>query len=210
MQVEIFADIESFDSGGSVDTIGEFYAALRDSFVQYIRECNPTLNTDRQADYFPVFKIQTKDDVEKAIEIITRQGEGMPKDGDPTDPADGGLAHYFQFKELEYGVRYKKIDGKWRFDNSDPVNLPSCFDMADIPIAGYDTSSMPADARALLLKFRDAYKCVLSALTDVWNNGTSLDDAIYPFMQDMTTHARALMTKDIGGGLGKYGPDFKV
>ncbi len=210
MQVEIFADIESFDSGGGVDTIGKFYAALQVSFVQYILECKPSLKTDRQVDYSPVFKIQTKDDVERAIGVISHQGEGVPKDGDPTDPTDGGLAHYFQFKELEYGVHYRNIDGKWRFDNSDPVSLPPCYDMADIPNTGYDTNSMPADARDLLVKFRESYKVVLSALTDVWNNGASLDDAIYPIMENMTTHARALMTKDIGVGLGKYGPDFKV
>ena len=210
MQIEKFADIESFDSGGDIDTIGEFYATLQASFVQYIGECKPTLKTDRQVDYAPVFKIESKEDVEKAIGIIAGQGEGKPKDDDPTDPTDGGLAHYFQFKELEFGVRYKKIGGKWQFDNSDPISLPQCYDMADIPCGGYDTSSMPADARELLVNFRDAYSLVLSTLTSVWNDGGDMFDAIYPFMGRMTTYGRVLMTKDIGADLGKYGPDFIV
>ena len=210
-QIEKFADIESFDSGGCIDTIGEFYAALQASFVEYIQECNPVLDTRRQEASW-IFKIESKEDVEKAIDIITGQGEGKPRSNDPRDPTDPskGLAHYFQFKELEFGLRYKEIGGKWQFDNSDPVAMPATFDMADIPTNGYDENILPANARDSLLKFRTAYAEVLTKLASVWNEGADLSDAIYYPMFDMTTHARALMQIDIGAGLGTYGPDFKL
>ena len=124
--------VEIFDHEDS--TIGQLYAKILDAF----KALNPEFKQDRQItgplSWLPILSLA---DVEAAINIIERQGEGSV--GEPEERR-GHLAHYFRFAEMfELNkLRQDKKTKKWAF--SEPIAFSfqkDVWPMADIPAGGY-------------------------------------------------------------------------
>jgi rubrerythrin len=159
-------------------TIGELYGTILASF----RELDPKFSQDRQVTgplaWIPILSL---DDVEKAIDIIERQGEGSI--GRPEERR-GHLAHYWRFAEMYHLQRLEKgADGKWSFGAAIDFDFDAdVWPVADVPEGGYriDEAAEP-----------DAYHLAIEA------------------MFDLEKYAKPLMQIPRPDGRGNYAPDFR-
>jgi hypothetical protein len=208
-----FTEVESYASSTSgIDTIGEFYAALASAFDSL----KPVLSLDRQVEQRnngqPWLTKLSTDDVLDAIDLVRRQGEGRPGSNDPwEDPSDHakGMGHYFQFGEFYHEKRYVQTGGVWGFTGP-AVRLPAIFNMADIPIGGYDPELMVPTAKAHLLDFRNDYVSMLDKFTEAWSvNPSAINEAVTK-MYSLGSYANALMGITLPKSSETYGPDFRI
>jgi len=213
-QVKVFMDIE-YPEGGPItvragrdfDTIGAFYASLLEAFERI----NPPLDTTNQRGEGRLKKLATLADVRWAIDLIRRQGEGSKQDQSPEDP-DGGLAHFYQFREIYVGARYVKdpMTDVWGHTGP-PVVLPEVWPMADVPKGGYQRADIPdAAVWASIEAFDRTFTTMLHQLERAWRDPTaSLDDAI-DSMRALSPIALEIVNKARPDGYGNYGPCFRM
>lgn len=189
-------------------TIGQLYGEILAAF----KRLDPPFKQDRQVtgplSWLPILKLQ---DVEDAIEIIERQGEGSL--GKPEERR-GHFAHYWRFAEMHKRKRLtKSASGKWEF--TDPI--PFDFDkdvrpVADVPKGGYvlDPAKQP-EAHHLLRQFNLTYSKMLDALQATWSGvrGQARILEAVALMFELEKYAKPLMEIEIADKSGMtYGPDF--
>lgn len=188
-------------------TIGQLYGKILAAF----RELDPEFSQDRQVtgplSWIPIL---TLDDVEKAIDIIERQGEGSV--GKPEERR-GHLAHYYRFAEMFHLRRMEKsLGGDWEFGTAIAFDFDKdVLPVADVPAGGHrpDPDAEP-DAYHLLRQFNLTYSKLLDYLQATWSgpSGQAMILKALEAMFDLEKFAKPLMQIPIPGGSGNYGPDF--
>jgi hypothetical protein len=196
-------------------TIGEFYEQILNAF----ETLRPDFELDRQItgplSWVPISSV---DDVERAIRLITDQGEGAAHGGGPTEegyvpgePVE--LSHFYRFLELALERRIVPMDRAgttWGF--GEPIEHPAAYPMAPVPAGGYSgpDSDAPDEVVALCREFNAAYTRLLRHLDAAWAAGDQgeLVRGI-EVMFSLAGPARRLMTIPKPDGSGTtYGPDF--
>jgi len=189
-------------------TIGQLYGRLLSSF----RQLDPEFSQDRQVtgplSWIPILSL---DDVEKAIDIIERQGEGSI--GRPEERR-GHLAHYWRFAEMYHLQRLEKDEsGSWRLGTPIDFDFDSdVWPVANIPEGGYrlDPASEP-EAFHLLRQFNTTYSKLLDYLQGTWSgeNGQAMILKAIEAMFDLEKYAKPLMQMRRPEDDLNYGPDFR-
>ena len=188
-------------------TIGAFYDAILDAF----RTLKPELSTERQVTG-PLAYMVMEDlhAVEAAITLIKDQGEGS--EASPVVAHTDELAHYHRFLEVRHCKRFSGLDasGQPIFDGP-PLPRPETWPMAVVPAGGYTQSAVPADVWKLANRFDQTFTQLVDRLQAVWEHGdqASLVHAVET-MFALSEQARALMSIEIAGGPGTYGPSFRL
>ena len=167
---------------------------------------------ERQLDgHLGLEKIQTLDQVDQALRLIKRQGEGSDTSPEDTGPKD--LSHYYRFGEMYHGKRLQKdpVLGTWAFSGAD-VPMPDAWPVAAVPVGGYRQADVAPEVWALLDSFDRDYTTMLGQLALAWQNGSqeSLDDSVNTMQFGLGDAAVALMKLEIPAGNGNYGPCFRV
>ena len=196
-------------------TIGEFYTAIEDVF----KALNPHLDPEKQIkqDFDPeegdgIFVIQTLADVNKAIELIKRQGEGST--ASPVDTGPDDLAHFYRFLEIDRGRKIEILNqetGEFGFSEK-PVLFPEVYPMAEIPLGGYQRDQVDNDVVwEKITEFDQIYSRMLQHLQRVWEGDPSQLRSAVVAMYGLAEPARALMDMPIPNGNGTtYGPCFRL
>jgi rubrerythrin len=188
-------------------TIGQLYGEILASF----RALDPEFSQDRQVTgplaWIPILSLE---DVEKAIEIIERQGEGST--GQPEERR-GYLAHYWRFAEMRRLQRMEKgADGKWAFGTAIAFDFDAdVWPVADVPEGGYqlDAAAEP-DAHHLLHQFNIHYSKLLDYLQATWSGpaGQAMILMALEEMFELEKFAKPLMRIARPDGQ-NYSPDFR-
>jgi hypothetical protein len=197
-------------------TIGKFYEAIG-TVIQAQPETIFTGNKQLTKPMGPyaqkLFKILSKADALKAIDLIKEQGEGTT--ASPRDPTIGGspneedLAHYYRFMELVKGKKIVQDPATGKFVFSEiPVPFPETYRMAEVPEGGWQGSGTPVEK---LKEFDLKYTEMLKQLHEAWETGEvgKLNLSINT-MRDMTSIAMDLMQIEITPGGETYGPCFRM
>jgi len=189
-------------------TIGAFY----DEIFKTFHDLSPQINITNQlvADHINLYKIQTLDDVEKAITEIKQQGEGTastPK----TDPKFGQeLSHYYKFSEILHGKKIVFENNQWSF-SGDEIPWPDTYPMAKVPDGGWTGrySNPSWEVRHLLIHFNAIFNSMLNKLESAWINGNQgdLGNAVNEMFQ-LKSPAVELMKIPLPNSSNNYGPDF--
>lgn len=214
-QAKVFMDIEYPTDGpiamamdANYNTIGDFYQAIRQAFVAL----NPPLTTNRQLSRSGSVRFSVLDTLAKvtdSIDLLLKQGEGSRT---TPEESDGDLAHYYRFGELFHGRKLKQdlADGKWKF-NGEELPALETWNMADIPVGGYQRADVPDGATwDRIVRFDAAYSTMLRKLQAAWTNGSlpDLRSAILS-MSEMSDIAAELIQTPRPDGQGNYGPCFR-
>jgi Ferritin-like len=162
--VEHLFDDPDFTPSGS-RLIGQFYDDLFKTFARL----SPPISAAGQVDLSDAFGsadapapfgnsliVQSLDDVQAAIALITRQGEGT--DAGPFESKDhpGELAHFYRFGEIYHGHRLNPTSPFGY--TGDEVKMPPVHMVT------------PAD-NTVSAGFNQAYTSVLRDLGQLWNGG---------------------------------------
>lgn len=198
-------------------TIGDFYAQLLEAF-EVLR---PEFHPDRQiTGPLSWVAIACLEDVERAVHLITDQGEGSARGGVPTEdrfqpgrPVE--LSHFYRFLELALEKRIVPLDPegrRWGF--GEPLEHPRCFPMAPVPSGGYSSPGSGAPPRVVELctEFNTGYTRALRHLDAAWSRGDQgeLVHAIEAMFL-LERPARELMQIPLGPGDDRtYGPEFRL
>ncbi|NES43428.1 ferritin-like domain-containing protein [Moorena sp. SIO2C4] len=174
-------------------------------------------------------KIQTKQDVINAIDLITRQGEGA--EGSLIDTGPDDLAHYYRFLEIKKN-RYIEEDGTggYRYSDGKINNLDGGigepYPVAEVPAGGYNESNVPVSDQAQILplmdEFNREYTKMLKLLEKAW--GTGDPNYLIEAIMKMFSLTTADADDQVGGSASKiiktpiegtsqkeyYGPSFIV
>ena len=145
--------------------------------------------------------------MEQAISTISLQGEGSDKS---PEEAAGMLAHYYEFGEIYNGRRFVNTNGHWDYTGP-AVSMPQVYDMADIPLGGYQQPHVPDPAVwDVIDRFDRTYSEMLRLLQQAWLNGDvgTLSESVGKMFQ-MGSTARALIVKPRPDAQGNYGPCFR-
>jgi hypothetical protein len=201
-------------------TIGEFYDAIAAAFAAL----QPSIATEGQIatslgvpdpdqpeqpsppnvteDLVTVASVA---DVQAAITLIKDQGEGTSTSPDAPqyDQAEGGeLAHYYRFGEILHGRKLvRQSDGSWAYTGAE-IPFPDCYPVAKVPPGGYPDV-------AAVQTFDADFATLLSQLEQAWSGGgdATLENAINT-MFSLESDAGDIVTVELPGGGGNYGPDF--
>ncbi len=187
-------------------TIGEFYDCIGVAF----HELAPDLSTDHQiAGPLAWSVIRNLRDVDAAIDLIKRQGEGS--EASPEDRGVGDLAHYYRFEEILEGRKLEWDEKRHKFVHGAPIPWPEVHPVAPIPKGGYLQSDVSPEVWNLLERFDVLYTQLLGFLQGMWGRGgqANLVRAIDK-MFELEPVAKALMRIEIPGRAGEhYGPCFR-
>ncbi|MBV9689551.1 MAG: ferritin-like protein [Ktedonobacteraceae bacterium] len=196
--------VHDIPEGDNYMTIGQFYAAVSQGFVNLNKSLGPTGlfkgDTSKQATQIlrvsggphgNLIKVVDLSSAQQAITEIVQQGEGSPQT--MMDP-DGDLAHYWEFKEIADGT----------------VALGQVYPMIQDPT----TAGLPAGSPVQKLSqlFNDCYSLLLRTMTHVFNTGDNspLVDALYILMrQILPLLATLLMQTPIPNKHGNAGSSFE-
>lgn len=210
-------------------TIGQFYTEILEEF-QDLQDRGelPEFDNSQQLKYSvdfqndpdrKVFLIESLKDVERAISIIKRQGEGTG-----TSPEDTGvedLSHYYRYLELDRERRIRFINGQFVYGNkpTDQIKAPAeVYSMATIPENGYQRDDVPSDdVWGKITKFDKTYSKMLLEIERAWTHSeaegggtSSLDNAVRETMFELTDDALEILREKIPNGSGeRYGPCFR-
>lgn len=227
----MFGFTELQEQDNSFPTISDFY----DYILATFKRLNLTLQTDKQIDFFDRFNIhipasvpkdfsstilKTLQDVESAIQIIKKQGEGStisPADDGTTKLRDD-LAHYYRFAEIYKGKKLILVDDQWKFGDED-IPFPEVYPMAEVPLGGYipdkikdDEKGKKAKVEAALKEFDTKFSEMMDQLQEAWSvNPTELVTAIFKTMFSLQESAQILISTPIAEDTsqGNYGPCFR-
>ncbi|MEO7536846.1 MAG: ferritin-like domain-containing protein [Ferruginibacter sp.] len=190
-------------AGEEFSSIGGFYIAILDTFKKLVVSGDVIIiPNNRQIISLGINPINSIQDVEDAISIISNEGEGSTLS--PYDE-EGQLAHYYQFAQIFYGKMLKEENGKWTY-SGDAIVFPDTFPMEPIKEGGYLNPSV--EVQNLLDNFNKTYTQLLYDLHNAWNSSEGNLQNAYQAMLGLEDPARALMEKPIPGGAGNYGPTF--
>lgn len=195
-------------------TIGQLYALVQHAF----EELKPELHLARQVTgplaWFPV---TSRDDVQRAISLITDQGEGSSRSpleyeyhlGKPIE-----LSHFYRFLELKVGKKIVYLEGEKKWGFGEDMEHPDCYPMAAVPAGGYSSpeAGAPKTVVDLCTDFNDRYRLVLHHLNRVWEDGDQgeLVHAI-EHMFALKRPAQELMNIRLAPDCDQtYGPEFRI
>ncbi|PPK67469.1 ferritin-like protein [Actinokineospora auranticolor] len=201
----------------SYTSIGAFYRKIGRAFDVV----KPALTTARQIEH-PLAKrgsrITVLPDlaaVQAALELITEQGEGTSAS---PGSLEGGLAHYYSFRQLYHGRALSKDnDGTWSY-TGDQIVLPTVYAAAEVPAGGWtndpvnDPTGRPVSA--LLDAFNDSYSDMLSQLEFAWRTDDpaprkTMVDAAIGHMAELRKWGRLIVQIPLPDGSGwHYCPEF--
>ncbi|MEH1903744.1 ferritin-like domain-containing protein [Nostoc sp.] len=197
--------------GITYPTIGAFYDAIHAAFHFF----KPTLTGHNQLTTTfgsinqSLWAIRSLDDVDNAISIIKRQGEGTSES--PDAGGFGGteeLAHYYKFAEIYHGHQLIQQNGRWVYEGP-AIPFPDTYQMAQVPAGGWPNP--PQNVQQLLKQFNTTFQSMLTNLENAWKDGNEdeLGTAI-SLMFDLGDPAIDLMKIALPSGSGNYGPDFRL
>lgn len=202
----------SLVDGRAYVSIGAFYAAIRDAFV----ELEPELSGEHQLTgtvgghaFGPIDKPKK---FLGAIDEIRQQGEGTGSSPFTDKRFGHELAHYYRFAEVFHGRRLKEDCGDWVYCGEE-IPFPHVFDMAPIPKGGY--RSVPCEVEQLLHQFNSSYTGTLQLLEEAWAAETTeegsakLGFAVEAMFQ-LQAPAQQLMQIELPRGRGTYGPTWQL
>jgi hypothetical protein len=197
--------VNDIPEGDNYMTLGQFYAAVSQGFVNLNQSLGPTglfkgnatkqvtqqIFTVHGGPHGTLFKVVDLSSAQQAITEIVQQGEGTPQT--MLDP-DGDLAHYWEFKQI--------VDGT--------VSLGQVYPMLQDPT----TAGLPAGSPVQKLSqlFNDCYSLLLRTMTHIFNTGDNspLVSAMYTLMRDiLPAVAPLLMQTSIPNKHGNAGPSFE-
>jgi hypothetical protein len=199
--------------GQTFPTIGAFY----DEILAVFLRINPPISGGKQVTTdFPggnqLFAIQSLDDVQRAIGQIKEQGEGTSQSPVVPGSMDQEFAHYYKFAEIFHEhklVRAGKDErgnDKWDYVGAS-IPFPSTYPITRIVKDGYEAP--PADAKQAQHNFNQQFATVLADLQVAWAGGEGLDAAI-DAMFSLKDLSRKIMSFELPGGKGVYGPQCKL
>ena len=203
-------------------TIGPFYTMIQEGF-NYLDSMGklPELKTEKQLErkFDPsegagTFVIHNLEDVERAIELIKRQGEGST--GSPIDTGLEDLAHYYRFLEIDRGwkITQDTTTGKFKFshDPNDAVSFPEVWPMAEVPPGGYQREDVEDEAVwQKLEEFDRQYTVMLQQIEAAWDGEPNQLERAVGTMFSLTPIATFLMAQEIPSKSGEtYGPCFRL
>ncbi len=194
-------------AGEEFPTIGAFYNAIQAAF----EALQLPLSAERQvAGPLGLTAITTPEQVRQALEQIKRQGEGSRESPEDTGPND--LAHYYRFKEIARGRKLIKdqTTGTWQFSGPE-LPFPAVRPMSPVPEGGYDPDAVASEVAQRLRNFDQLFTQMLNQLQSAWDNGDAgaLGAAVIT-MRALRDPAVQLMEIPIPGGVGNYGPCFRL
>lgn len=193
------------------NTIGDFYAEVLRGFKQLNQELgsqrlfcgNPRLQVPGEyfyaggGDLIPIHNI---DDVEKAITLISEQGEGY---GEMIFDHEDELAHYYRFQQLNLQRYYMPGDTP---DNPTGDRLHVDFD-AVYPIktnARYSDYPAGSELYEGAVEFAKAYRNLLVMVNDAFNGNPTLLLEAVPLMFSIKYAAQRLIKVPIPGHGGEH------
>ena len=189
-------------------SIGAFYKSI----LKVFKKLKPTFSIDRQitGPYAPIV-ITSMDQVQDAISIILRQGEGAEKS--PIDTGPNDLAHYFRFMEMIKGYKLIYIGNdkkkQWAYTGEEII-WPEAMLMVTVGEDGYAEVDVPDEVNTLLTQFDKSYSDLLTKLELAWSEG---DQGHFiksiEMMFSMREIAIQLMQIPIGNQPVTYGPLFR-
>ncbi|MDJ0616046.1 MAG: ferritin-like domain-containing protein [Calothrix sp. MO_192.B10] len=203
-------------------TIGNFYTMIQEGFT-YLSSMGklPELKTEKQLEraFDPsegpgIFIIRNLEDVERAIQLIKRQGEGSS--GSPIDTGIEDLAHYYRFLELYRGrkITQDTITKKFKFsdDPEDAISFPEVWPMAEIPAGGYTREEVEDEqVWQKIEEFDRQYSLMLRQIETAWDGNPEQLRTFVGTMSSLTPIATDLMAQEIPSQPGQtYGPCFRL
>lgn len=207
------------------ETIGQFYAAIREAIIRLTGELGPekvfTGRKERQVAgkryYYggggePIAVHDLKSAV-CAIDEIAEQGEGLDHtifDGDEQFGEEDELAHYFRFNEILTGRRYRPTDTPKSGPTGPefPVDWSARYPMRPNPKAA-EYEDRP-EVHRLMVEFNRGYTGLLRVLHDGFTGSPDRLLEAVPRMYALRYQAQALMAIPSGKGDGTtVGPSFE-
>jgi hypothetical protein len=195
------------DQPGKFATIGEFYAEIE----RVLEVVNPAISIEGQLTGPRTGQaINDLKSAQKAIRIITEQGEGSSKS--PLDFGPDDLSHYYRFAEVHAGRKIALLEGmskQWVYGD-EVVPFPDVWPVADLPPGGYDLDRVTGAVIHLLDQFDQSYTRLVDVLQQTWDTG---DQAAFlrsiEEMFQMQEYALSLMKTPRYDGKGNYVPRWR-
>jgi len=216
----------SLPEDDTFETIGQFYAAIEAALARLTVQLgeaavfsgDPARQVTDALYYGGAGRIVAVSDLvsaKRAITEIVEQGEGLDHesildgDRDMFHPDRDELAHYFRFRELALGRRYRPGDTP----SSGPTGEPVTVDWAAVHPMRVNPRSADhppgSEIRAAMDRFNRSYSEVLALLHQCFNGDPRLlaiaTGAMYGIKGQMVT----LMRLDSGDGATTVGPAFE-
>jgi hypothetical protein len=185
-------------------TIGEFYAAIRRGLAKVDPHFDTAGQLTRNVRGNKITVIANQTDAQNAVKLIQEQGEGTTTSQGATD-FGGGLAHYYQFQQIDRQMRYKLVPGttQYKLDPASPLPFPAAaeiYPMAPVPCGGYP--NVPE-----AVAFDQLYSTMLGQLQKAWDGGDAeaLEEAVNSMLglQDAAVAIMSLPSST-------YGPAFQL
>lgn len=208
-------------NGDKFHSIGQFYTAVLQS-LEYLAKKQKIFTGDPQrqitADHYygsggKLIAVTSLGTANQSVAEIIGQGEGI--DGTIEDGIKGDfgdqieLAHYFRFKEIAEGRRYKEGDSTQRPPSGEMIDIDwgAVYNMTPNPkLADYRNSP---ELFNKALEFNRTYANLLSAIQKACNGKPQLLGESIPLMYDLKYKAVELMKIPLGNGLSTAGPTFE-
>jgi hypothetical protein len=204
-------------------TIGQFYAAIKDAFRLlskshdlFVKGRDKYQVTGEQWYYGgggePI-RVHDLRSATRAIEEIAHQGEGLPHsifDGDEQFGQVDELAHYFRFKEIQAGRRYRSTDTPLSRPSGAelPVNWSAVYPMCADPTA--ERYRNQPEIHRLMVDFNRSYTQLLLRLQQAFGGSPQLLRDAVPIMYELKYKAQELMRIPSGDADGTtVGPGFE-
>lgn len=211
--------------GDSYETIGQFYEAIKQGF----RELSATLGeanlfcgdptrqvTDQHFERLcgRIIAIDNLATALAALEEIVEQGEGANHqvwegDSDVFHPDREQLAHYFRFRELKLGRRYRRGDTPRSGPTGDPIAID--WDGVRPMRTNPRTSDHAAGSKIRVAQeeFNRSYCTLLELLEKAFDGAPQMLRAAIGTMYTLKAQAQALMQAPTEDGLATAGPTFE-
>jgi hypothetical protein len=217
------------ENDNSFPTISDFY----DYILRTFKKLNPTLKTDRQIEFAFRFQgntppnipkdfsstiLKNLDDIETALQIIKKQGEGShispADDGNRDNPLED-LAHYYRFAEIYKGKKLALVNKELKFEGAD-IPFPDVFPMAKVPPGGYQEDQVRAEVRVEVIQalkdFDEKFTQMMNYLQEAWTKDPNALGNAVGSMFSLRESAQKLMSIPIlaDESSGNFGPCFRL
>jgi hypothetical protein len=206
-------------SGIEFQSIGQFYTAVKWALEQqgekiFKAESNQLTAENYYGSGGKLIAVHNLTTAKQAIDEIIGQGEGIDRtivDGIPGNFKDQvELAHYFRFKEIAKGRRYKKDDTTQGDPTGEPIDVDwgAVHNMTPNPKIEKDYHDYPEIAEKAR-EFNRTYAQLLKNINDACTESPESLKVAIPQMYDLKYQAIGLMKTPLGQ-TGLYaGPTFE-
>lgn len=208
------------------ETIGQFYEAIKRAFVSLCERLGETAVfsgdparqlSDRRFRGGPgrIFAVHDLDTALAALRLVVEQGEGVAHvevwdgDHDMFHPELDAVGHYYRFRQLLAGRRFRRGDTPLTGPTGDAiaVDWKAVRPMRPNPrLADHPEGSEVRDAQRA---FNIAYCTVLHLLEQTFDGHPEQLERAIPAMFALKAHAETVMTLPRADGAGVAGPTFE-